>query len=127
MGETRRGAKLPGRLVGPAGALGERMTRTKNVLFSRFFGVLVLAGAMGASGLAYADEAEAKNEEGKELSKRGEFEGARFRFLQVFGLRLMAKMMLNLCVVEQQLKLEQEAIKYCRQFLMAKDVDLVMV
>lgn len=103
------------------------MTRTKNALFSRVFGVLVLAGAMGASGLAHADEAEAKNEEGKELSKRGEFEGARLRFLQALGLRPMAKTMLNLCVVEQQLKLEQEAIKHCRQFLTAKDADPAMV
>ncbi len=75
------------------------------------------------AGAARADEADDRHAEGTALSKKGEFEAARIKLLQALNQRAMPKTMLNLCVVEQQLKLDEEAIKHCRQFLAAKGAD----
>lgn len=79
--------------------------------------------ATSVAGVARADEADDKHQEGTALSKKGEFEAARIKLLQAASLRPMAKTFLNLCVVEQTMKLEEEAIKHCRAFLAAKDAD----
>lgn len=92
-----------------------------------FFPALAFAAAMAGSGLAHADEAEDKHLEGTAMLKKSEFEGARIKLLQALALRPMPKTMLNLCVVEQQLKLEEEAVKHCRQFVAAKDADAATV
>lgn len=83
----------------------------------------LLAVSLAASGVARADDADDRHQEGTALTKKGEFEAARIKLLQAVSLRPMAKTFLNLCVVEQQMKLEEEAIKHCRAFLAAKDAD----
>mgnify|MGYP003593492458 CR=1 FL=1 len=83
----------------------------------------VLATSLASAGSARADEADDRHQEGTALSKKGEFEAARIKLLQAASLRPMPKTFLNLCVVEQQMKLEEEAIKHCRAFLAAKDAD----
>ncbi len=101
------------------------MTLASN--FSKTASCLAFCAALSVVSPAHADEADAKHEEGLALGKQANFEGARLKLLQALALRPMAKTFLNLCVVEQQLKLEHEAIKHCRQFIDAKDADPSMV
>lgn len=103
------------------------MTRTLGSNFSKLLSCLAVCATVGVTTEARADEADAKHDEGTALTKQGQFEGARVKLLQALALRPMAKTMLNLCVIEQQLKLEHEAIKHCRQFIDAKDADQAMV
>jgi tetratricopeptide (TPR) repeat protein len=63
------------------------------------------------------DAAEAKHAQGTALTKSGNYEGARMKFLEALSMRPMSKTFLNLCVVEQHLGLEPEAIAHCKQFL----------
>jgi hypothetical protein len=63
------------------------------------------------------DAAEAKHAQGTALTKSGNYEGARMKFLEALSMRPMSKTYLNLCVVEQHLGLEPEAVGHCKQFL----------
>ncbi len=103
------------------------MTRTHGLNFSKLVGCLAVCATVAVAPSARADEADTKHEEGVALTKAGQFEGARVKLLQALAARPMAKTMLNLCVIEQQLKLEHEAIKHCRQFIEAKDAEPAMV
>lgn len=103
------------------------MTPKLGSKFSTSLGTLALVATVAISTNAHADDADNKHDEGVALVKQGQFEAARIKLLQALGVRPMAKTMLNLCVVEQQMKLEPEALKHCRQFIDAKDADPAMV
>ena len=103
------------------------MTRTLGSKFPTCIGTLALLATVAIATNAHADDADTKHEAGVALVKQGQNEAARIQLLQALGIRPMAKTMLNLCVVEQQMKLETEALKHCRQFLEAKDADPAMV
>lgn len=103
------------------------MTRTLGSKIRTCLGTLALLATVAIANDARADDADAKHEEGVAALKSGQFEAARIKLLQALGARPMAKTMLNLCVVEQQMKLDVEALKHCRQFIEAKDADPAMV
>jgi len=103
------------------------MTRTHGSKFSTCLGTLALLAAVAIAGEARADEADTKHDEGVAAVKALQNEAARIAFLRALAVRPMAKTVLNLCVVEQQMKLEVEALKHCRQFLEMKDADPAMV
>jgi len=108
----------PRRGPGPGPAPGPGRGRR-----ARALALAVVATSLVSGGVARADEADDRHAEGTALGKKGEFEAARIKLLQAASARPMAKTLLNLCVVEQQMKLEDEAIKHCRAFLAAKDAD----
>lgn len=79
--------------------------------------LLALAVAVHATPAQADDAAEAKHAQGTALTKSGNYEGARMKFLEALSMRPMSKTFLNLCVVEQHLGLEPEAVAHCKQFL----------
>lgn len=103
------------------------MTRKIGSKFSVCLSALAVGVTLGVCAEARADEADTKHEEGVVAAKSIQNEAARLAFLKALSIRPMAKTMLNLCVVEQQMKLEVEALKHCRQFLEMKDADPAMV
>jgi hypothetical protein len=90
-----------------------RSTRPERALAAA---LIALATSFGSPARA-DDAAEAKHAQGTALTKSGNYEGARMKFLEALSMRPMSKTYLNLCVVEQHLGLEPEAVGHCKQFL----------
>jgi hypothetical protein len=93
--------------------------RKKSSRLARALGAALVASTVALAGApARADDAaEAKHAQGTALTKSGNYEGARMKFLEALSMRPMSKTYLNLCVVEQHLGLEPEAVAHCKQFL----------